>query len=99
MEADTTTASAAAGTAGWPRDRHELTWLLTEQIQPMDERRAVMTGHCSRASDRQGGGNPHSVLTCPAGRLRRDECRRRVSAVADPEERALPDEAAYLTTR
>ena len=100
MEADPGTAGAAAGTAGRPRDRHELAWHVTEQVQSVDQRRAVMAGHSAGARDRQDSSDPYSMLTCPAGSSgRHSERRRRVSAVAQPEERTSLDEAAYLAGR
>lgn len=100
MEADSGASGAAAGASGRPRDRYDLAWHVTEQVQSMDQRRAVMTGHGSGARDRQGGGDPQSVLTCFTGRaLGRDERRRRVDPVAQPEECTSPDQAAYLAGR
>src|SRR5215831_4567408 len=101
MKADSWAAGTAAGAAGRPRDRHELGWHLTEQVQSVDQRRAVVTGHGSGADGRQGGGDPRqTVPICPAGRLGRPgERRRRVSAVAQPDECAPPDQATYLPRR
>jgi hypothetical protein len=95
MNADPGAACAAASAAQRPRDRHKVAWDLTEHVQFMDQRRGVMTGHSPVAGDHQGGGDPRRVFT----RLGRDQSRRRVCAVAQPEQRAAPDEAAYLARR
>jgi len=99
VDTDSRPARSPARAARRTGQRDSFLWWPAEQVDPMEERGAVVAYHCNRADPSQSGGSLHGMLPRPVTRLGRDQLSRGEYAMGQPKPSAPPDKAVELPTR